>query len=137
MFPCNTLSELSFPEQHLTTVYIYYVLYLLCFLHSFPDCERSLHTNCVMKQGSYKLLVEECNEKFLLTCLVDHLTKSICSKNDPDTLSTIKELIKQIRRRFITNKKCANNIFMNTINYHFLGKSYMLFLFTDFFLKAY
>lgn len=81
-----------------------------------------------MKQGSYKILVEECNEKFILTCLNDHLTKPICFKNDPDTLSTIKELIKQVSRRFIKNKKCANNMFMNTINHHFLGKGYVLFL---------
>ncbi|XP_047143702.1 uncharacterized protein LOC101238602 [Hydra vulgaris] len=89
------------------------------------ECERSLHFNCALKLGTLKSLMVECNSKDLEICLTEHITKSICQVEDPDTLHTIKELLNDIKRRFLKKKKCGNIEFLQNLHNYFkvLGES--------------
>ena len=74
-------------------------------LLSLSACERTLHTECVLKIGSSKEFEEKCQPDELLKCLRNAMLSNVCTVQDSDTLPTIKQLISYVERKFKKDPK--------------------------------
>lgn len=95
------------------------------------DCERLVHTECVMNIGSSESFMNQCKPTALVSCLKKHLTNEACSTNDADTLPTINNLISSVKKKFEKDPKFClkEKKFQEFVRYlqdHFTGIAFVV-----------